>query len=174
MKNISSITTANMKNNFRSKTVIIIWYGTTLLILAALAALFIILLIAPELKKVSPDMAKLELYLGIILFSASALGLGINLSALGFTSMIREKSRGNIQSLLATPVRLKDIWIGKSLAIFIPGLILGERLTLTQWAGVVAILVGVLWVTIQGANIPSSWLASAFGWLAQATSGMIV
>ena len=44
--------------------------------------------------------------------------------------MIKEKSRGNIQSLLATPLKLKDIWIGKSLAIFIPGLILGELLTL--------------------------------------------
>jgi ABC-type transport system involved in multi-copper enzyme maturation permease subunit len=101
-----------------------------LMILVALAALFGILLIAPELNKISPDRAKLELYLGIIIFSASALGLGINLNALGFTSMIREKSRGNIQSLLATPLGLKDIWIGKSLAIFIPGLILGEFLTL--------------------------------------------
>ncbi len=130
MKNISPIITTNMRNNFRSKTVVVIWYGTALLILVALAALFGILLIAPELNKVSPDRAKLQLYLGIIMFSAGALGLGINLNALGFTSMIKEKSRGNIQSLLATPVRLKDIWIGKSLAIFIPGLILGELLTL--------------------------------------------
>ena len=124
MRNISPIITTNMRNNFRSKTVIIIWYGTALLILVALAALFGILLIAPEVNKVSPDRAKLELYLGIIMFSASALGVGINLNALGFTSMIKEKSRGNIQSLLATPVRLKDIWIGKSLAIFIPGYVI--------------------------------------------------
>jgi len=136
MKNISPIITTNMRNNFRSKTVVIIWYGTALLILVALAALFGILLIAPELNKVSPDKAKLELYLGIIIFSASSLGLGINLSALGFTSMIKEKSRGNIQSLLATPIRLKDIWMGKSLAIFIPGLILGELLTLISLVAV--------------------------------------
>ncbi len=154
MKNISSIITTNMRNNFRSKTVIIIWYGTTLLILAALAALFIILLIAPELKKVSPDMAKLELYLGIILFSASALGLGINLSALGFTSMIKEKSRGNIQSLLATPVGLKEIWIGKSLAIFIPGLILGELLTLIS-----LIVVNYIYFVPKVGFVFSPWIA---------------
>ena len=51
------------------------------MILVALAALFGILLIAPELNKISPDKAKLELYLGIIMFSASALGVGINLNA---------------------------------------------------------------------------------------------
>ena len=157
MRNISTLIAINIKNNLRSKTVVIIWYGTALLILIALAALFGILLIAPELNKVSPDKAKLELYLGIIMFSASALGLGINLNALGFTSMIKEKSRGNIQSLLATPVRLKSIWIGKSLAIFIPGLILGELITLVSLVVVIYIVffpeVGFLfspWVAVTG------------------------
>ncbi len=130
MRNIGILITTNIKNNFSVKSVIIIWYGLAILIAAAMAVLLGILLIAPELEKISPDKAKLDLYLGIILFTASLLGLGINLNALGFTSMIKEKSRGNIQSLLATPLKLKDIWIGKSLAIFIPGLILGELLTL--------------------------------------------
>ncbi len=130
MKNIGQLIITNIKNNFSAKSVAIIWYGTALLIVIAMAALLGILLIAPELKNASPDKGKLELYLGVIMFTASLLGLGINLNALGFTSMIKEKSRGNIQSLLATPLKLKDIWIGKSLAIFIPGLIIGELLTL--------------------------------------------
>ncbi len=130
MKNIGTLINVNIKNNFISKTVAIIWYGMGLLIVAALAALLGVLLIVPELKNASPDKAKLELYLGVILFSASILGLGINLNALGVSSMIREKSRGNIQSLLATPLKLKEVWIGKSLAIFIPGLIMGILLTL--------------------------------------------
>ena len=130
MKNIGILINANIKNNFSAKSVAIIWYSTALLLVAAMTALFGILLIAPEMGKISPDKAKLDLYLGVILFTASLLGLGINLNALGFTSMIKEKSRGNIQSLMATPIRLKDIWIGKSLAVFIPGLIIGEFLTL--------------------------------------------
>jgi len=130
MKNIFMLISTNIKNNFSSKSVIIIWYGTGLFILAALIALFAILLISPEANRISPDISKLKLYLGIILFSASIIGPGINLSALGATSMIKEKARGNIQSLLATPLKLKEIWLGKSLAIFIPGLIFGELLTL--------------------------------------------
>ena len=130
MRNIGTLIAINIKNNFSAKSVIIIWYGLALILVVAMAALFGILLIAPELDKISPDRTKLELYLGVILFTASLLGLGINLNALGFTSMIKEKSRGNIQSLLATPLKLKEVWIGKSLAIFIPGLISGEVLTL--------------------------------------------
>ncbi len=132
MRNISILIAVNIKNNFSAKSVTIIWYGLALILVVAITALFGILLIAPELDKISPDRTKLELYLGVILFTASLLGLGINLNALGFTSMIKEKSRGNTQSLLATPLRLKEVWIGKSLAIFIPGLILGELLTLVS------------------------------------------
>jgi ferrous iron transport protein B len=43
-----------------------------------------------------------------------------------------------------------------------------------SWPIMLAILVGVLWITIQGANVPSSWLASAFAWLAQATRGFLL
>ncbi len=130
MRNIGLVVTTNIKNNLNSKVVSIIWYCMALFLVIAMTALFGVLLIAPELKAAAPDKNKLELYLGVILFTASLLGLGINLNAVGFTSMIKEKARGNIQSLLATPLKLKDIWIGKSIAVFIPGLILGEVLTL--------------------------------------------
>jgi ferrous iron transport protein B len=38
-----------------------------------------------------------------------------------------------------------------------------------SWPIMLAILVAVLWVTIQGANVPSSWLEEAFSWLARLT-----
>jgi ferrous iron transport protein B len=43
-----------------------------------------------------------------------------------------------------------------------------------SWPIMLAILVGVLWITIQGANVPSSWLGSAFGWLADVTRDLLV
>jgi ferrous iron transport protein B len=45
---------------------------------------------------------------------------------------------------------------------------------LWSWPIMLAILVAVLWVTIQGANVPSSWLEGAFGWLAQVTRGLLL
>ena len=38
--------------------------------------------------------------------------------------MIKEKANGNITSLLVTPLSPREIWIGKSLAIFLPGYII--------------------------------------------------
>ena len=43
-----------------------------------------------------------------------------------FTSdpITKEKTNGNVESLLATPLSPKAIWMGKSLAIFLPGFVI--------------------------------------------------
>jgi len=130
MKYLRLLVSAGIRNNFSSRSVAIIWYGVSLLLVAGLIALFGILLISPELEKPNPEVAKLHIYLGITLFSASIIGLGVNLNALGLTSMIREKAKGNIQSLLVTNLELKQIWLAKTLSIFIPGIIAGTIFTL--------------------------------------------
>jgi ferrous iron transport protein B len=43
-----------------------------------------------------------------------------------------------------------------------------------SWPIMLAILVGVLWITIQGANVPSSWLGSVFAWLAEVTRDLLL
>jgi hypothetical protein len=129
MRNMGILFTASVKNNFTSKSVAIIWYGMALLLAAGMIILFGVLLIGPEVGKLAPDRSRLELYLAVTMFSVSLIALGVNLNALGFTSMIREKAKGNIQSLLATNLNIKDIWIGKTLSVFIPGLIAGTFLT---------------------------------------------
>jgi ferrous iron transport protein B len=45
---------------------------------------------------------------------------------------------------------------------------------LWAWPIMFAILSVVLWVTIQGANVPSDMLGSLFGWLARAARGLLV
>ena len=130
MKNLGLLIITNMRNNLRSKIANILYFVITLMLIGILAAFLCIFLIQPELNSAIPDKAKLELYLCLIMYSASILGLGVYLNSIGYQTMIKEKSRGNIQSLLATTIRIKDIWIGKSMSVFIPGLILGELLTL--------------------------------------------
>lgn len=130
MKNTGLLISTDIKNNFSSKSIAAIWYSIAVLLVVAVVVLFCVLLIGPEMEKSVPDRTKLDIYLSVILYSASIIGLGVNLNSLGVTSMMREKSRGNIQSLLVTTLNLREIWIGKSLAIFIPGLIIGELITL--------------------------------------------
>ena len=50
----------------------------------------------------------------------------------GFSSLpvVREKVNGNISSLMATTLTPREVWLGKSLAIFIPGYIISVISTL--------------------------------------------
>jgi ABC-2 type transport system permease protein len=130
MKDIGLLTTAGIRNNLKLKTVGIVFIIITLMLTALVVILFCILLIEPAVNKASPDRAELELYLNLVTYTTCFLALGINLNSYGFQSMTREKTRGNIESLLATPIKIKDIWIAKALAIFIPGLVVGEIFTL--------------------------------------------
>jgi len=126
MTDIGPIITTSIKNNFRIKVAVITSIIVILICAIGIALTFCLLFIAPETAAKSPDISRLELYLSLIMYITCLLGVGVNLNAFAFQSMTREKSRGIIESLLATPLKVKDIWIAKSLAVFLPGLVLGE------------------------------------------------
>jgi len=130
MRDIILITVSSIKNNLKSKALTVVFVCVTLMIVAGLALFFCLLLIAPEINKPSPDRIQLELYLCLIMYTTCIICLGINMNVFAFQSITKEKSRGNIESLMATPLSVKDIWIAKSLAVFIPGMVLGEILTI--------------------------------------------
>jgi ABC-type Na+ efflux pump permease subunit len=44
-------------------------------------------------------------------------------------SVILDKAKRNIESLMATPVRLSEVWLGKSLAVTLPSVIVGIGVT---------------------------------------------
>lgn len=129
MKNIGLLISTSIRNNLRSKVALIVYIFVTIICILGITIALCYFLISPETDKPSPDRSKLELYLGLTMFATCFISLGVNLNAFAAQSMIREKSKGVIESLLATPFRPKDIWIAKSLAVFIPGLVLGEILT---------------------------------------------
>ena len=129
MTNIRLVTAAGIKNAFRLKTGMMILIGVTLICVVGIALLMCILLIAPEMKSVVPDRAALEAHLGVILYSSSLISIGVGLNSLVFQTMVREQARGNLAALMATPLKVFDIWLGKSLALFIPGLVIAIVLT---------------------------------------------
>jgi ABC-2 type transport system permease protein len=131
MRNIILITINSIKNNLKSKALTIVFVCITLMIAVGLALFFCLLLIAPAMNVSVPDRTQMELYLSLIMYTTCIICLGINMNVFAFQSMTREKSRGNIESLMATPLSVKNIWIAKSLAVFIPGMVLGEILTLS-------------------------------------------
>jgi len=94
---------------------------------------------------------------GFVVYFATMLPYITIVWAFGATLMIREKAAGNLETLLATPLGPLDIWLGKSLAIFLPAYALATGCAL---AAVVAINVVVsIW---QGAAVfvlpPAVWV----------------
>ncbi len=130
MRYTSLIIKTSIKNNIHFKIPLIIYIIITLICVVGITAIFSIISISPEMEKELTDISLLETYLGVIMYSTCTIGVGVNLNAFAFQSITREKTRGNIESLLATPLKAGSIWAAKSIATFIPGLIVGEFLTI--------------------------------------------
>lgn len=129
MSNLNLVTLAGIRRNLRMKTTLILLIVITLIIIAAVAAIFCMQFIGPELNSQAPSRSVLAESLSLILYITNIVGVGVTLNSFGFQTMVREKERGNLQSLLATPLKDTDIWLGKSLAVFLPGLVLATVLT---------------------------------------------
>ena len=71
-------------------------------------------------------------------------------------SVITEKLKRTLESLLATPLTIREIWLGKSLAIFLPSVIMGILLTIV--AVVIANMIYVISTTESFVVPPASSL----------------
>ena len=126
---MKDIITTGIRNNLRSRNLFAIFIGIGVMVAVAISICFSLLLIGPAIAEGGPNLKSfLESQLGVIMYVCCVAGVGISVNVFAIPSMTKEKSRGNIESLLATPLKAKDIWLGKSLAVFLPGLVLGEVL----------------------------------------------
>ena len=101
----------------------------------------------------------LELIMGLIAYFLPLFVLMTFIWAFASLPIIKEKVNGNIESLLATPLGPKEIWIGKSLAIFLPGFAISVVSTLI-------VLLTVNFITIGPATgiffLPAPMLLTGF------------
>jgi ABC-type transport system involved in multi-copper enzyme maturation permease subunit len=93
-----------------------------------------------QIKEASGPM--LELIIGLVAYFFPLFILMTFIWSFSNFPIIKEKVNGNIESLLATTLSPKEIFIGKSLAIFIPGFIISTVST-------VIVLLSVNLITIR-------------------------
>ncbi len=67
----------------------------------------------------------LELFMGLAVNYMPLIVLFTCMATWATEPIAKEKAKGPIESLLATPLTAKAVWIGKSLAIFLPAYIIG-------------------------------------------------
>ena len=72
----------------------------------------------------------LELFMGLAVNYVPLIVLFTCMATWATDPIAKEKAKGPIESLLATPLTARAVWIGKSLAIFLPAYIIGLITTL--------------------------------------------
>jgi cytochrome b561 len=152
MKGIGPVISATIRNNLRSRNFVIIYVGIALMCAAAVGVLLAIFEIAPAVEEGS--RADVELYLGIIMYVACLFGVGVSINVFAAPAMTKEKSRGVIESLLATPLKPKGLWLAKSLGIFLPGLVLGEIFTI-----IALVAVNYVYIVPKMGFVINPWIA---------------
>ncbi len=122
-----------VKNQLRMTATTVITLAIIFICVAGTIAILAALILNPEMEKTAPDMSVVQNAMGVTLFCASFISIGIYTSVFSYQSLVREKARGNIQALLATPVSPHEMWLGKSLAVFLPGLVFTIILTIAAF-----------------------------------------
>ena len=143
-----------VKNQLRMTATTVITLMIIMVCAAGTIAILAALILNPETEKAAPDMSVLKNAMGLTLFCASFLTIGIYTSVFSYQSLVREKARGNIQSLLATPVSPRELWLGKSLAVFLPGLVFTIVLTIA-----VFFILNIIYFTGDTGLVFTAWMA---------------
>jgi ABC-2 type transport system permease protein len=78
----------------------------------------------------------LDLFIGLVLYFLPFVVLLAFVWAFGNLPVTREKVNGNIESLMATPLSPRGLWLGKSLAIFLPGYLISIAASLLAVAAI--------------------------------------
>jgi len=127
------------------KTKAFLILGTAFLALTAAAAVSTsIMLNRQEWIREAAARPLLELIIGLIAYFFPLLVLIAFIWGFSGPPVVKEKVNGNIASLMATPLSPREVWLGKSLAIFVPGYIISLIstiiiiLTINLWAVVPA------------------------------------
>jgi ABC-type Na+ efflux pump permease subunit len=124
VKGIGVVLQRNLKDFRQTKTFLVITGVVVAIIIGATVGICIWL--SGWLKAGSDwevTKSALELTMGLtVYFMTLIMMLSYTLT---FDPITEEKTKRTIESLLATPLSAKAVWVGKSLALFLPGLIVG-------------------------------------------------
>ena len=67
----------------------------------------------------------LEVFMGLVSNYMPLIVLFMYMATWATDPIAKEKAKGPIEALLATPLTVREVWIGKSLAIFLPAYVMG-------------------------------------------------
>jgi ABC-2 type transport system permease protein len=120
LRRISIVFHRDFKELRQTKAFLIIVIVFTIITIIA-SVVISVALKKQEWLRVEAARPMLALIMGLVAYFLPLFILMTFIWAFANLPIIKEKVNGNIESLLATPLGSKEIWMGKSLAIFLPG-----------------------------------------------------
>ena len=141
MSSLTPMILANMRNSYRLKSAVFVMLGVAAFLIAGLIALVCVLVIVPETGSPNPNAAEVARYLGVIVYGAGLVAMGINLNVFTANNLVKEKAQRLFESILAGPVGVRTLWMAKTLAVFLPGLVLCEAFAIASFLGVNALII---------------------------------
>lgn len=126
MKGMPVVLRSDVEDIVRSRAFMIVFIIIVVLTIGAAVGIPIALnrwlASGPDWEDAKP---MLELFMGFAVNYMPLVVLFSCMATWAIEPIAKEKARGPIESLLATPLTAKAVWIGKSLAIFLPAYIIG-------------------------------------------------
>ena len=153
MSLMSTVIVTTMKNNYRSKAAIITFFLMALIFSLILVTLGMLFFIIPELQKDAPDIDKISNILGLIVYITCLCCLGINMNIFSARPLVQEKAEKTLESLLATPISAKQVWIARSLAVYIPSLIMAELFAISYF-----LVINYVFIVPKVGFLITSWM----------------
>jgi ABC-2 type transport system permease protein len=122
-----------MKNNYRRKDAVIVMIVLAVFLYAIMIILICFLALIPMIRSADPDRDGIQRYFNLIVYGTCFLVMGMNLNVFTANNLVKEKAQRIVESILAAPVGVRRMWLARSLAVFIPGLVLSEVFSLITY-----------------------------------------
>ncbi len=117
----------NIKNNIKSKIAIAFTLGLNIFIIGISLIVTIKMLLIPAISR--SDAESVRRYYSLLLFGICLTGSGLCANVFTGGFLMGEKPSRIYESLLATPLTVKELWMAKVISVYIPALVFAELIT---------------------------------------------
>jgi ABC-2 type transport system permease protein len=119
----AALLVAASRSAYRSRAAAAVMGALALLFVSTSTVLLHAFALGPALRAPHPDPTAVGHALAHVLYAAGAIVMGLNLDVYTSNNVVREKAQRLLESLLSAPVDLGQLWVARSLAVFLPGLL---------------------------------------------------
>ena len=152
MKKLSALIKMSNRSNFESKALFITYVLTVVIVLGVGSVICATAILKPMTENPATTPEELGFTFQAIILCMMTLAVGICYSVMLSVPMTKDKANGNIESMLAANANIGDIWVAKTISLFL----------ISLCTGLIATLAAAL--ILKLISIPSTVALTLNGW----------